>query len=380
MRWFRAAVLAFVILVLAGAVPAAAAATTTATGVVMVPLRPVLEYRGATVGWDGEGATAHCCGRLLRVVPGRDTAEVGGRDEFLEVPALTVGGMTFVPDTLLSGFLSPPLPAFKSAAFTRVMVGEQLWLVGLLDPAAAMETPDGAPPLQPPPPPPLLGPPEDIAPEVLVPGRAWLLPADGADRVLEGLIALMEAELDPAGPSGLTVAPSAGAVLHAALAQPLDLVTLPLARRIGSCLVHFNPGGGNYNNMVNAVLAADHLNGVVVPPGQVFSYNQSVGPRTAERGYVVGYAISGDRNVPARGGGVCRTSTVLYGAVLNAGLTVVERHAHTRPVGYVPVGRDATVSYGSADLRFRNDLPHPVRIEAGGTVRQLQVTLWELRG
>lgn len=403
MKRFSATVLAFIILFAAGAGPAGAA--------VMVPLRPVLEYRGTTVSWDGEGATAYCSGRVMRVVPGRDTAAMDGRDELLEVPARVVGGMTFVPDTLLSGFLSPPPPAFRSAAFTRVMVGEQgeqFWFIGLLDHSAEAAM-TGSPPA-PSAPGPAVTPSHGRRPEVAVevvpvvvpgavpvvapeavpgelnpenqvpPGRTWLLPAAGADRVLEGLISLMEAELDPGGLSGLTVAPGAVAILREALASGLDSVTLPLERRIGSCLVNFNPGGENYNNMLNAVRAAAHLNGITIAPGQVFSYNRTVGPRSAERGFVIGFAISGDRHVPARGGGVCRTSTVLYGAVLDAGLTVIERHAHTKPVGYVPVGRDAAVSYGTADLRFRNDLPHPVRIEAGGTVRQLQVTLWELRG
>jgi hypothetical protein len=391
MKWFPATVLAFIVLFVAGAGPAGAA--------VMVPLRPVLEYRGTTVGWDGEGATAYCSGRVLRVVPGRDTAAVDGRGEFLEVPARSVGGMTFVPDTLLSGFLSPPPPAFRSAAFTRVVVGEQgeqFWFIGLLDPLAETAVTDSPP--APTAPGPTVTPPHGRMPEVAVevapgvapeelnpenpvlPGRTWLLPAAGADRVLEGLISLMEAELDPGGLSGLTVAPGAVAVLREALASGLNSVTLPLERRIGSCLVNFNPGGENHNNMLNAVQAAAYLNGITIAPGQVFSYNQTVGPRSAERGFVIGYAISGDRHVPARGGGVCRTSTVLYGAVLNAGLTVIERHAHSKPVGYVPVGRDAAVSYGAADFKFRNQLPHPVRIEAGGTVRQLQVTLWELRG
>lgn len=358
--------LLLITLFLAGVGPAGAA--------VMVPLRPVLENRGITISWDGEAATGYCCGRLLRVVPGRDTAEVGGNEVLLDVPAVMLGGMTFVPDTLLAGFLDSPPPVVGFHAFTRVRIGEQLWLVGMLGESLEAEPEDFRIPSD-------LVPeePDTIIPEAPGPARIWVLSGTGEDMVLEGLVSLMGAELS-SGALGFTLAPGASGILRDALTQKLDSVTLPLERRIGSCLVNFNPGGGDYNNMLNAVQAAAYLNGITVPPGQVFSYNQTVGPRTAERGFVIGYAISGDRHVPARGGGVCRTSTVLYGAVLNAGLPVIERHAHTRPVGYVPMGRDATVSYGTADLKFRNDLPRPVRIEAGGTVRQLQVTLWELWG
>ncbi len=337
MKWFPATVLAFIILSVAGAGPAGAA--------VMVPLRPALEHRGTTVGWDGEGATAYCSGRVLRVVPGRDTAAVDGREELLEVPARLVGGMTFVPDTLLAGFLSPPPPAFRSAAFIRVMVGEQgekPWFIGLLDSSAEAAVTDSPP--APSAPGPTVAPhgrmpevgvevapevvPEELNPESPVPGRTWLLPAGGADRVLEGLISLMEAELDPGGLSGLTMAPGAVAILREALASGLDSVTLPLERRIGSCLVNFNPGGENYNNMLNAVQAAAYLNGITIAPGQVFSYNQTVGPWSAERGFVIGFAISGDRHVPARGGGGVSD---LHGAVRRRAECRPDRHRTPRP-------------------------------------------------
>jgi vancomycin resistance protein YoaR len=69
-------------------------------------------------------------------------------------------------------------------------------------------------------------------------------------------------------------------------------------------------------------------------------------------------------------------STVLYGALLDAGLPIAERHAHSLPVGYATQGRDATVSWGGADLKFRNSTQETLIIESGGTVRRIYAILW----
>ncbi|MBE0467167.1 MAG: VanW family protein [Candidatus Desulforudis sp.] len=337
----------------------------TAEAAVMMPLRPVLEREGVGVGWDGEAATArHWDGRLLRVIPGSAVAYLDGREIPLKAPAVKLAGMVFVPSTLFESFLGTLDPVYPAPAFTQVRAGECSWFLGWDDGAWGYRfqpleittlNADGTP----------------CEPEA---DRVWLLPP-GDETILNDFLSRVETELKAVG---YALAPGAGAALRNAVTAGLESVSLPVERRLGFCEVRFNPGGSNHNNMLNAVKAAEYLNGTVLAPKQVFSYNATVGPRTAERDFVVGYAISGGRHVPARGGGVCRTSTVLYGAVLDAGLTVVERHAHSLPVGYVPVGRDATVSYGTADLKFRNNRPYPVWIEAGGTVHRLQVALWEM--
>ena len=114
----------------------------------------------------------------------------------------------------------------------------------------------------------------------------------------------------------------------------------------------------------NVALAAAAIDGVVLQPGEEFSFDRVVGPRLAEAGYRNARVISGGKSVPGIGGGVCQVSTTLYNVALLAGLEIVERHPHSRPVGYVPPGLDATVAEGQYDLRFRNTLGVPLTLGA----------------
>ncbi len=114
----------------------------------------------------------------------------------------------------------------------------------------------------------------------------------------------------------------------------------------------------------NVELSCQAINGLIILPGQVVSFNQASGPRTKELGYQVAPIFVGKKVVPGLGGGVCQTSSTLYNSVLEAGLEVVERHPHSLPVAYVAPERDATVSWGGADLQFRNNLEVPVKILA----------------
>lgn len=118
------------------------------------------------------------------------------------------------------------------------------------------------------------------------------------------------------------------------------------------------------NRTNNVKLSCQAIDGLILQPGQVFSFNVTSGPRTQERGYQVAPIFVGKKVVPGRGGGVCQTSSTLYNSVLEAGLEVVERHPHSLPVAYVAAGRDATVSWGGADLKFRNNLDVPIKILA----------------
>lgn len=115
----------------------------------------------------------------------------------------------------------------------------------------------------------------------------------------------------------------------------------------------------------NVILSCQAINGLIIEPGEVFSFNASTGPRTQERGYEIAPIFVGKKVVPGRGGGVCQTSSTLYNCVLEAGLEVVERYPHSLPVAYVASGRDATVSWGGADLKFRNNQEVPIKILAG---------------
>lgn len=121
------------------------------------------------------------------------------------------------------------------------------------------------------------------------------------------------------------------------------------------------------NRGENIKLAVSKINGRILVPGDVFSFNDIVGPRTEEGGYQTAHTYVAGKVVDGIGGGICQVSSTLYGAVLKSDLEVVERRNHTFTVGYVPYGQDATVSYGSTDFRFKNSTRWPIKIEAGIT-------------
>lgn len=135
---------------------------------------------------------------------------------------------------------------------------------------------------------------------------------------------------------------------------------------ISSFSTWYNPGQTDRSH--NVVLAARALNNTMVTAGEAFSFNKRVGPRLAEKGYRDALVIVGDRYEQGLAGGICQVSSTLYNACLLAGLEIIERHNHNLAVAYVPLGQDATVSYGAQDFRFRNNLGDPVYIwaQAGG--------------
>ncbi|AKA70975.1 VanW family protein [Clostridium scatologenes] len=114
----------------------------------------------------------------------------------------------------------------------------------------------------------------------------------------------------------------------------------------------------------NIALATSSINGKILMPGEVFSFNDTVGERTEERGYEPAPVIIGNKLESGLGGGICQVSTTLYNAVNRSGMTSIEREHHTMPVHYVPQGMDATVDYGNIDYKFKNIYKYPVYIQA----------------
>jgi vancomycin resistance protein YoaR len=112
---------------------------------------------------------------------------------------------------------------------------------------------------------------------------------------------------------------------------------------------------GKVSRSYNISVAARAFDELLVMPGQVVSFNEVVGPRTSEAGYEIAPVIVNDELVDGLGGGICQVSTTLFNSVLLANLEVEERCNHSIPVSYVPIGRDATVSYGDLDFKFRNN-------------------------
>lgn len=122
---------------------------------------------------------------------------------------------------------------------------------------------------------------------------------------------------------------------------------------LGDYTTYFNP---NLKERVNNVqLAAKAIDGLIIPPGGEFSFNETVGERVREKGYLPALMFVDNKVVSDDGGGICQDSSTLYHAIRQANLEVLERNSHSLPVSYVPVGQDATVAYGLLDFRFRND-------------------------
>lgn len=144
-----------------------------------------------------------------------------------------------------------------------------------------------------------------------------------------------------------------------------------LADSLVSYTTTFNTSNATRTN--NLLLAVKNINGTVVGPGEVFSYNDSVGPRTQQTGFQDAIIYVNNRMRKDVGGGICQASSTLYNCVLLANMPIVERHAHSLPVHYVPAGRDATVAWGGDDFRFRNNTSKPIIVKAvasGGTLTE----------
>lgn len=125
---------------------------------------------------------------------------------------------------------------------------------------------------------------------------------------------------------------------------------------LASYHTQYTPGNRGHN----ITLAAGKLNGTLVKPNDILSFNDTVGLRTAAAGYKVAGVILDGQLADGIGGGVCQVSSTLYNAILLAGLTPTARTSHALPSAYCPPGLDATVADGQIDLQFRNQLAHSV--------------------
>jgi vancomycin resistance protein YoaR len=140
-------------------------------------------------------------------------------------------------------------------------------------------------------------------------------------------------------------------------------------KRIGTYTTYLN--AGNVNRTTNVRLSSESIHNRVLNPGEEFSFNQTVGQRTAARGYKPATIIVKGEYSEGLGGGICQTSSTLYNSVDNAGLEITARYSHSAEVTYVPKGRDATVAWHGPDFRFRNNLNKPILIRSflrGGTL------------
>jgi len=132
----------------------------------------------------------------------------------------------------------------------------------------------------------------------------------------------------------------------------------------------------NASRTANVELAAKYINGKILMPGEVFSYNEAVGERTYARGFRDAAIFVGDKVESGLGGGICQVSTTLYRAAMAANLRSVERTNHSMPTSYAKPGLDATVVWGAIDYKFKNTYSFPVYIEAVTVNRNVIVNIY----
>ena len=134
--------------------------------------------------------------------------------------------------------------------------------------------------------------------------------------------------------------------------------------------------GSSYNRVNNVSLAASKINDIVLYPGDSLSYNETLGQRTMEAGFLEAGAYSEGQVVQEVGGGICQVSSTLYWCAMKANLHILERTNHYFSVGYIEPGMDATVSWGAPDFRFENNRTFPIVIHAYVQNGQLTVEIW----
>lgn len=141
---------------------------------------------------------------------------------------------------------------------------------------------------------------------------------------------------------------------------------------LGYCKTEYTD---NEDRNENLRLACSKLDGLILQPGETLSYNLTLGQRTREAGYKFAPAYSGTELVNEIGGGICQVSSTLYLSALFAELNIIERRNHGFPANYIPLGLDATVNWGTTDLKVRNDYDLPVKILAEVTDGYVKVRI-----
>lgn len=166
-----------------------------------------------------------------------------------------------------------------------------------------------------------------------------------------------------------------GAIIDAVV-EPLrpevtedELLPVDVTRVLASFETSFRGKAGARE--VNIRRAAQYLDGAVILPGEVLSFNHRVGRRIHGRGFIDAPVIVNDELEQDVGGGVCQVATALHGAAVYGNLTIVRRRSHSRPSGYAPIGLDATVIDGKVDLEIRNPYDEPLYVHAFFPTRYL---------
>ena len=166
--------------------------------------------------------------------------------------------------------------------------------------------------------------------------------------------------------------------LHTRKTQPK--ITTAAARKMG-IRERISTFTTSYSTLIkprvnNIHVLGDALDGKLVAPGATFSFNGAIGQRTAAKGYEVANVIVAGKLVQALGGGICQVGTTLFNTVFESGLPVVERHNHSFYISHYPTGRDATVSWGGPDFKFKNTTDTWILIATSYTATTITISLY----
>ncbi|MDZ5252209.1 VanW family protein [Clostridium sp. LIBA-8841] len=159
--------------------------------------------------------------------------------------------------------------------------------------------------------------------------------------------------------------PEANTVVEVPVEITKPKITKEMLSKIDGVMGSFTSSytSSDANRSANVEIAAKTVNGTVLMPGETFSYNNTLGERTTDKGYRDGAAYVGNKVVMVTGGGICQVSTTLYRAVLKAGIMPTERHNHSMTTTYSGPSEDATVAWGSLDYQFKNPYDFPIYIQ-----------------
>jgi vancomycin resistance protein YoaR len=212
--------------------------------------------------------------------------------------------------------------------------------------------------------------------EVPNPTRAETTPhiqrVGGIDSVPESIYSLPQVPIAEPEPS--IIPPPPPAVPEK---KPAILEEKPVPKALGSYRTPLL--NRNTDRINNIRLAIKKINGYKLKPGEVFSFNDIVGKRDAENGFKMAVIIINGEYGEDMGGGVCQLSSTIFNAADKAGMEIIEKHSHSKEVKYVPAGRDAAVSYGYLDLKFKNTKTYAVELKAKIEDKKLKVYIYKVK-
>lgn len=167
-------------------------------------------------------------------------------------------------------------------------------------------------------------------------------------------------------------------ILEAPVEEITASITADTLKPIDTKLASFSTSfaSSSASRAHNIELAAKAINGSLLMPKEVFSFNDYVGERTKDRGFKVAPVLEDGNYKPGVGGGICQVSTTLYKTALDSGIKIIERKNHGLPPSYIGLGLDATVSWGNVDLKFQNTLEYPIFIEAYIKDKNLHINIY----